>query len=219
MRTAPSAERNKGPIADVLAKHPPFSTLARLDRCLELASGTGQHVAHFASLFPHVTFQPTEYDGGSAGPEAPAYGDLKPVFASIAAHCVGLGNVEPGIGLDAAAATWGAAEEKRYGAIIACNVLHISPYVVSEGLFDGARRVLQPGGTLFVYGPFQVDGVHTSESNAAFDERLRSQNAAWGVRNTADLQQLAETAGLELIERAQMPANNLCLVFRKRSPS
>ena len=216
MRTAPSADRNKGPIGDVLARHPPFSTPAQPARCLEIASGTGQHVAHFATLFPHVMFQPTEYDGGSAGPEAPAYGDLGPVFASIAAHCVGLRNVEPGASLDAAAATWGAVETSRYGAIVACNVLHISPYSVSEGLFDGARRILEPGGMLFVYGPFKVDGVHTSDSNAAFDERLRSQNAAWGVRNTAELQVLAEAAGLELIERAQMPANNLCLIFRKR---
>jgi hypothetical protein len=105
MQTAPSAERNKEPIALVLAKYPPFSG-SQQTSCLELASGTGQHAAHFASRFPHVTFQPSEYAGGSSGPEAAAYGTLSPVFASIVAHTGGMANVLRPIELDAAADTW-----------------------------------------------------------------------------------------------------------------
>ena len=78
MQCAPSADRNKEPIAAVLAKYAPFAggTPAML---LEVASGTGQHAAHLATAFPHVVWQPTEFAGGSAGPESPAYGDLSPV--------------------------------------------------------------------------------------------------------------------------------------------
>ena len=111
-RFAPSAERNSGPITELLAAHAPFAA-ADVDgeepapaACLEIASGTGQHAAALAARFPHVTLQPTEYGGGSAGPEAPAHESLDPVFASIAAYTRGLPNVRPPIELDAAAAEW-----------------------------------------------------------------------------------------------------------------
>ena len=158
-RTAPSADRNKEPIAACLARHPPFLGAAPA-LCLEVASGTGQHAAHLATTFPHVVFQPTEYAGGSAGPEAPAYGELGPVFDSITAWCDGLDNVRPPLPLDASEPTWTeAVEASSYDAIIASNVLHISPYAVSQGLFAGAGRLLRPGGGLFVYGPFRR-GAH-----------------------------------------------------------
>ena len=94
---------------------------------------------------------------------------------------------------------------------------HISPYSVTEGILAGASRLLAPGGVLCVYGPFKVDGAHTAESNAAFDERLRSQDPSWGVRcSTAIAQQADAEFSLELVAREAMPANNFVLIFRRK---
>ena len=221
MRTAPSADRNAKPISDLLSRHPPFSAADARHSCLEIASGTGQHCAHLARVFPHVVFQPTEYSAGSAGPEASAYGSFSPLYASIVAHCGGMPNVRPPLELDGSAARWadGVEGAAPWDAIYACNVCHISPYAVSEGIIRGAARLLGPGGHLFIYGPFMVDGQHTAPSNVAFDERLRAQNPAWGVRDATVLAQLAESSGLRLVEKAQMPANNFVLVFGKIAPA
>jgi SAM-dependent methyltransferase len=216
MQCAPSAERNKEPIAEVLAKYEPFAG-SMPATVLEIASGTGQHAAHLAARFSHCVWQPTEFAGGSAGPEAPAYGDLSPVFASIVAHCGGMKNVRPPLALDASSAEWPEPiASATFDAIFACNVLHISPFAVTEGLLAGASRLLAAGGLLAVYGPFMVDGAHTSDSNAAFSERLKSQNAAWAVRDSTAIAELARTQhGLELVAREAMPANNFVLIFRK----
>ena len=95
------------------------------------------------------------------------------------------------------------------------NVIHIAPWRVAEGLFAGAGRYLRADGRLFLYGPFKRDGRHTAVSNAVFDSSLREGNAEWGVRDIEDLQTLAGSVGLALIEVAEMPANNLILVFER----
>jgi len=94
-------------------------------------------------------------------------------------------------------------------------VIHIAPWRVAEGLFAGAGRYLRAGGRLFLYGPFKRDGKHTAVSNAAFDSSLRDKNPEWGVRDIEALEKLAKNAGLALIEIAEMPANNLILVFER----
>ena len=218
LRFAPSADRNKEPIAATLAKYRPFVNAEKRGAvCLEIASGTGQHLSHLAQSFPHVIFQPSEYAGGSSGPEEKAYGDLDPVFASIVAHTGGMANVRKPIELDASAPVWPEPiEAAKFDSIFACNVCHISPFAVTEGLLAGAGRVLEEGGILAVYGPFMVDGAHTADSNAAFDERLRSQDATWGVRCSTRMAGLAlERYGLELVAREEMPANNFMLIFRR----
>jgi hypothetical protein len=83
------------------------------------------------------------------------------------------------------------------------------------GLIAGAARVLVKGGSLFVYGPFKIEGKHTSPSNEAFDERLQSQNSEWGYRCTSMLQELAGKQGLTLVKQVPMPANNFMLIFSK----
>jgi hypothetical protein len=86
---------------------------------------------------------------------------------------------------------------------------------VAEGLFAGASNYLRPDGRLFLYGPFKRDGKHTALSNAVFDSSLRSGNPEWGVRDVADVARLAGTVGLVLVDVADMPANNLMLVFAR----
>lgn len=212
-KVAPSADRNKEPISIALARYPPFITTAAAGCCLEVGSGTGQHAQHIGSRFPHVVWQPTEYAGGHSGPEEPSYLDISPVFDSIVAHCGGMLNVLRPAYLDVSASTWTAhIEATAYNAIFACNVLHISPWRVTEGLVTGAARVLAADGRLFVYGPFKVDGA-TVPSNEAFDLRLREQNPEWGVRDSTAIATLAASHGLTLLERVEMPANNFLLVF------
>ena len=216
MRTAPAADRNKEPIAQALARFPPFSAPSTRARCLEIASGTGQHVAHLAARFDHVAFQPTEFAGGSATMDAEPSVDLVPVFASIKAWAGSLANVAEPQPLDASAASWPSVEVgEPYDAIYAANICHISPFAATEGLLAGAGRLLCPGGRAFIYGPFKVDGAHTAPSNEAFDRNLRAQDASWGVRDAGRLAELGAAHGLSLEERVSMPANNFILVFKK----
>ena len=102
-------------------------------------------------------------------------------------------------------------------AVFCANVVHIAPWRVAEGLFAGAGRYLRADGRLVLYGPFKRDGQHTAISNAVFDTSLRDNNPEWGVRDIADLEKLAATAGLVLIETVKMPANNLILAFGRNT--
>src|SRR3954453_18152306 len=100
-----------------------------------------------------------------------------------------------------------------FDAIVSLNMVHISPWGSSLGLFAGAGRVLRDGGLLFLYGPFMRDGVHNAPSNAAFDAALKARNPSWGLRDIADLERVGESSGLSLHETIEMPANNMSLVF------
>ena len=93
--------------------------------------------------------------------------------------------------------------------------VHISPWAVSEGLMAGARRVLRMGGVIHLYGPYKIDGRHTAQSNKEFDAWLRTQNAQWGVRDFADMADLAARNDFVLIETVPMPANNLSIIFKR----
>src|SRR5216683_1529891 len=100
-------------------------------------------------------------------------------------------------------------------AVFCANVIHIAPWRVAEGLFAGAGRYLRADGRLFLYGPFKRDGKHTAVSNAVFDSSLREGNPEWGVRDIEALQEPAVATGLALVDIAEMPANNLILVFER----
>jgi len=101
-------------------------------------------------------------------------------------------------------------------AVLAVNMVHISPWAATVGLLGGAARVLPSGAPLLLYGPYRREGRHTAPSNEAFDQNLRRQNPAWGVRDLEIVVETADAAGLGLLEIAPMPANNLGLVFRRR---
>jgi SAM-dependent methyltransferase len=195
-QTSPSVARNRDPILLVLRR-----VLPGRGTVLEVASGTGEHAAHFAAALPHLTWQPTDMDEDAR--------------RSVAAHreLVGLPNLLPPLALDVRAPVWPVAHAD---ALVAINMIHISPWTASEGLMAGAARVLPSGGVLYLYGPYKENGEHTAPTNAAFDASLRARDPAWGVRDIADVRALAGAAGLDLVERVTMPANNLSLVFRKQ---
>jgi SAM-dependent methyltransferase len=197
---SPSFHRNAGPLASALA---PYLREASGD-VLEIGSGTGQHAVALAQTHPELVWWPTDPNDRH--------------IASIEAwrRHSGLTNIRPPRRFDAAQPEWGAADwPEAFTALLCANVLHISPWTVSQGLFGGAARHLRPDGRLFVYGPFMRDGQHTAPSNAAFDAGLRRENAAWGVRDIADLTALAENHALKLEAAVDMPANNFVLVFAK----
>ena len=194
-RVSPAAERNRAPILAALERW-----LPRHGSALEIASGSGQHAAHFAAALAGWQWQPTE-----AEPSA---------LASIDAWCAGLANVRPAQRLDVLELPWRAAPA-RVDAIFCANLLHIAPWPTCAGLMQGAARHLAADGLLLLYGPYIVDGEPTAASNLAFDADLRARDPAWGLRRLADVAREAERAGLALRAREQMPANNLLLVFAR----
>lgn len=194
---SPAAERNRQPILEVLQRVLPTRGVA-----LEIASGTGQHAAHFAAGLPGWTWQPSEYEAAN--------------LASIAAWTAGLANVLPVIQLDVLAAVWPLpAAAQTLDAIFCANMLHISPWACCAALMQGAARHLAPHGHLLTYGPYRVPGLAIAPSNEAFDADLRARNPAWGLRDLGDVTAEAQRAGLALIEQIAMPANNLILVFAR----
>ncbi len=192
---AAAAERNKGPILEVLRRVLPEEGLI-----LEVASGTGQHVLHFAAALPELTWQPTDAD---------------PVLRELIAASVGaanLGNINAVLELDVLKTPWPVNEAD---ALLCINMIHISPWAATVALFDGARDTLSADDVLYLYGPYRRDSRHTAPSNEAFDASLRSRDPQWGVRDLEEVARTAEAAGFALEEVVAMPANNFSVIFRK----
>ncbi|MBL9068099.1 MAG: DUF938 domain-containing protein [Sphingopyxis sp.] len=194
-RHAPATLRNRDAIAAVLTEWLPASGTV-----LEVASGSGEHVVHFAAAFPALDWQPSDPDPAGR--------------ISIAAWCAeaALANIAPPLALDAAAADW---PLDQADAILCINMVHISPWAATLGLLAGAARLLAPGAPLILYGPYIEPDVPTTDSNLAFDASLRARDPTWGLRQLDDVKAAAAAAGLRFAERRAMPANNLMLLFRR----
>ena len=195
-RCAPAAARNRDAIFDVLRTYLPTTGLV-----LEIASGTGEHVAHFARASePGLVFQPSD-------PDATARTSTDAWVADA-----GLANVRPAIDLDATFPDW---PIRHADAVVCINMIHIAPWSATVGLLSGAARILPAGGLLYLYGPFRRDGRHTASSNERFDRDLRQQNLEWGVRDLEAVAALADAAGFPPPIIEAMPANNLSVIFRR----
>ena len=190
---AAACERNKAPILDVLRER-----FADRRHVLEIGSGTGQHAVHFAAALPHLQWQCTELEQNLPG--------LR-LWLDEAA----LPNLLPPLVLDVKqplpAGPW--------DAVFSANTLHILGWPEVERLFDGLALRLPLQGLLTVYGPFNLGGRFTSESNARFDAQLRSADARRGIRDLEAVDALAAAAGLTLLEQRAMPAHNLCVSWRR----
>lgn len=193
---APATLRNREAIAEVLAQELPESGCI-----LEIASGSGEHAVYFADRFPALEWQPSDPD--------------REAIASILAYKAEYPdlNLRLPIVLDASKpASW---EVRAADAIVCINMVHISPWQATEGLFEGAARLL--GGEnlpLILYGPYFEQGVEPAPSNTAFDQSLRSRNGEWGIRHAEELDKLGARHGFTRAARYEMPANNLMLVYR-----
>jgi SAM-dependent methyltransferase len=191
----PHVARNREPILAVLKRLLPARALV-----LEIASGSGEHAAFFAKSLPSVSWLPSEIDTKA--------------LASIAAFRAeaGVPNLLAPVRLDVTAESW---PVKRVNAVVCNNMTHISPWAASQGLVAGAARTLRPGGMLYLYGPYKIDGRHTAPSNAEFDAYLRQQNPEWGIRDLGDMRELGARHKLTLTETVPMPANNLSIILRR----
>ncbi len=194
-----AAERNKQAITGKLRELLPAQGSA-----LEIASGTGQHVACFAAGLPQWTWQPSDYQAGALH-----------VIAARIEHQA-LDNVRAPRQLDVTSAPWFADLEPapRFDLIFCANMLHISPWATCAGLMQGSARHLAPDGVLITYGPYLEDEFVTASSNLEFDRSLRARNPAWGIRRRMEVEAQAANVGLRLSARHAMPANNLLLVWR-----
>jgi len=195
-RHAPAAARNRDAILAVL-RH----VLPARGTVLEIASGTGEHAAHFAAALPGLVWQPSDGDDAA--------------LASIDAWAAdsGAASIRPALHLDVTETPWPVAQ---VDAVFCANMIHIAPWQAALSLLSEAGRILTRGGPLILYGPFMRDGQHTAPSNEDFDRSLRGRNPDWGVRDLAEVAGHADAAGLRLEETVSMPANNLTVIFRRR---
>ncbi|MEO0393269.1 MAG: DUF938 domain-containing protein [Pseudomonadota bacterium] len=210
-RSAPAAQRNTAPLIEALEKR-----LPDVGHVLEVASGTGQHVAAFAAAFPNLQWQPSDVD-----PE-----QRQSIEAWRLAS--GLTNIHPPLPLDVSApwpVTSGPVCPGSAHAVLTINLLHLVPEPHVASLFAGARQVLAPvgqgdrtapgdrAGRVIIYGPFLRGTDYASEGDRAFDTSLRAQHPAIGYKSVEAVSEMAIQAGFEAVAIDRMPANNLLLTF------
>jgi hypothetical protein len=191
---SPASERNRLPIIGVL--RPLFS---RVESVLEIGSGTGQHAVFFGAQMPHLTWQTSDL--------AENHPAIRMWVEEVA-----LSNVLPPLVLDVGADQW---LVEQVDAVFTANTLHIMSWSNVEKLLAGVARALHVKGLFCAYGPFSYEGRHTSESNARFDLSLRGQDPRSGIRDFAQVCELAAGNDLSLQDDHAMPANNRLLAFRK----
>lgn len=192
-----AADRNKQPILQALQSElPPAGTV------LEIASGTGQHITWFAQHLPAWQWQPTDTHADA--------------LHSISERTVqaGLSNVFPPFTLDVLQRPW-LPDSARFDVVYCANMIHIAPWATCTALMQLSAQHLAPSGRLITYGPYLEDGVETAPGNLAFDQSLRAENPAWGLRRREAVEAEAQRAGLHLTRRLPMPANNLLLIWQR----
>ncbi|MGV6811745.1 MAG: DUF938 domain-containing protein [Brevirhabdus sp.] len=193
---APAAGRNIAPILAVLRHHAPAS-----GRALEIASGTGQHMARLTDSFPGLDWQPT---------------DLNPDrMASIAAWRVHTGR--PNFGkpqvMDASQ-PW---PDTFTGFALIClvNVLHLIAEPPARAILEYAAAALASGGVFTIYGPFLRGAEFASDGDRVFHDTLQAQDPATGYKDIGWVEDVLRGAGMEIAERVEMPAANLMVVARR----
>jgi len=183
---AEACERNRGPILEILRR-----VFANRRRVLEIGSGTGQHAAYFSAELPHMVWQASDV--------AENLPDIREWVSDPPPIELDMDKPWPALDVDA---------------VFSANTCHIMSWPQVERMFAGIGR-LRPQ-VFALYGPFNYNGRHTSDSNARFDVMLRGRDPQSGIRDFEKISALAEAAGLGLGEDNAMPANNRLLVFRSR---
>ncbi|XP_028139355.1 methyltransferase-like 26 isoform X1 [Diabrotica virgifera virgifera] len=198
----PSADRNKEPILEVLKQY--FDNTIE-GKVIEISSGTGQHAAHFAPHFPKLTFQPTENEPSllesisAYAADTPTKNVKEPLLVNVVDDWT----------------KWNVSNDFDYA--INVNMIHVTPFSCTIGLFKNISSVLKPGGLLVTYGAYANNGVLEPESNRQFDKSIRQRDPNCGVRDIQDIVKVSESYGIKLKEIIEMPANNKCLIWQKNN--
>lgn len=190
---APATLRNRGALLDLMQAHLPAHGTV-----VEIASGSGEHVVHFARAFPNLTFLPSDPDADAR----------RSIDAWVAHEAVS--NIEAARAIDVTADTL-----PHANGVLCINMIHIAPWAATVGLVERAAAALPADGVLILYGPFKRSGAQISESNAAFDASLRARDSRWGVRDLEAVSDVAQGAGFGAPDVIEMPANNLGVVWRR----
>lgn len=189
-----SCVRNQEPILAILR-----DVFALPGKVLEIGSGTGQHAVHFAAAMPHLHWQTSDLPENHPG-----------ILAWL--NEAELSNLLPPITLDVNG-DW---PIQQFDGVFTANTLHIVSWNAAQNLIKGAAGLLQPGGKLAIYGPFNYGGQFTSDSNARFEDWLKARNPESGIRDFEAVAGSAKQAGLTLETDYAMPANNRLLIFNNR---
>jgi len=191
--SAPSCERNRDPILEVLRTH-----FADRRQVLEIGSGTGQHAVYFSAAMPQLQWQCT--DRAEYLPGIRQWLDEAALPNTPAPFVLDVGDAWPA---------------ERYDAVFTANTLHIMSWAEVERLFNHLARVTTDDAKLAIYGPFNYDGHYTSESNAAFDDWLQARGEHMRIRDAEAVDALAEAAGFDLVDDIAMPANNRLRIWQR----
>ncbi len=203
-RFAPATQRNRQPILQILQ-----NCLPSQGNILEIASGTGEHAVFFAERFPNLHWYPSD-----PNPELRA--SIQAWSQEYSQKYSG-SNLDSVLDINVESDRWSSeTQDLTIAAILNINMIHISPWTACQGLMEGASKILDPGGVLYLYGPYKRGGEHTSASNQAFDKSLRDRNPQWGIRDLEATIAEAESNGFVLQEAIEMPANNLSVVLTRR---
>lgn len=196
---APATERNREPILQILQQY-----LPNTGNILEIASGTGQHACFFAPHFYPRQWIPSDPDAQS-----------RLSINSWRETCP-TDNLAEALDLDVQKINWQEPfKSDSITAIIAINMIHISPWLACEGLIKGASKLLITGGILYLYGPYKEKDKPLAPSNEAFDQSLKNRNPDWGLRDLETVVKFAQSCQFKLREVISMPANNLSVIFHR----
>ena len=189
-----SCVQNRDPILAVLRE-----VLVDCHHALEIGSGTGQHAVYFAEALAPLIWQCSDVEEHHSGINAwidDYTGD----------------NLRRPIALNVTYDAW---PKAHFDAIYSANTAHIMSESDVEAMFEGVGRLLPTNAPFVLYGPFNIDGQYTAESNQRFDQYLRAQDPEMGVRDITWLKSLADKSGLTLERMIDMPADNKTLIWRK----
>lgn len=199
LRSSPSALRNREPILSVLKQ-----TLPKQARVLEIASGTGEHAAYFAT---HGQWRWQCSDVSRETLESVSH------WTQDAPAIL-----QPPLQIDVMKPDWFEHPAANGFDVIYCaNMIHIAPIEALHGLVAGTQRLLAPDGLLILYGPFRFGAHHSAPSNAQFDASLKARDPRWGLRDLGDVVERMRQHQLVHEKTHTMPANNLCVVFKRQA--